>query len=138
MKSSILGLALILAFFAIKVESCLVVVTCNVAQATYAAPCSQCGVCKEKCCRKYTSFFRNINALKDFLITYIFSNNIYIENVFLGREETLEDRTLQIECAPVTTAAPATTAAGRIDERQSNGKNQKYKFIHFEFSISRF
>jgi len=94
---SILALALILAFFAIKVESCLVVVTCNVAQATCASPCFQCGVCKEKCC----------------------------QNVFLGREETLEDRTLQIECAPVTTAAPATTAAGRIDERQSND----YEFI---------
>ena len=52
MKSSILALALILAFFAIKVESCVVVVTCNVAQATCASPCFQCGVCKEKCCRK--------------------------------------------------------------------------------------
>merc|ERR1712226_770135 len=88
---SVLALALVLAFFAIKVESCLVVVTCNVAQATCASPCFQCGVCKEKCC----------------------------QNVFLGREETLEDRTLQIECAPVT------TAAGRIDERQSND----YEFI---------
>ena len=78
-----------------------------------------------------------INVLRDFFITYIFSKYIYIENVFLGREETLEDRTLQIECAPVTTAAPATTAAGRFDERQSNGKNQKYK-TYFEFSISCF
>merc|ERR1712080_180426 len=89
---SIIALVLILAFFAITIESCLVVVTCDVAQATCASPCFQCGVCKEKCC----------------------------QNVFLGREEeTLEDRTLQIECAPVTTAAPA---GGRIfDDRQSEG-----------------
>ena len=66
----------------------------------------------------------SINLQSSILIIY-FSKKKTTENVFLGREEeTLEDRTLQIECAPVTTAAPTTTAAGRIfDDRQSEGKN---------------
>ena len=65
---SIIALVLILAFFAITIESCIVVVTCDVAQATCASPCYQCGLCKEKCCRKYIkrTFQANFNISKRF------------------------------------------------------------------------
>ena len=87
-----------------------------------------------------TSFLK-IPHIQGQIISYykIKLNFIYIfqkkntEQVFPGREdgaeETFEERFfLEINCAPVTTAAPTTTAAGRID-RQSDGKNQRHVYV---------